>query len=456
MDTSRYFPVNSCETLAEDRGNEYYRSHIAALYKQCAGHHSRHLSIYNGDLGTRCYLPYRIATSQSFLLRFLPKRELPQDGTGSEQMDKARWQILEEALSFAEQVRHHCHASSRQQRVSFLEGELVGALTMKIVISTALLSLVNRFPSKDDTRSALKSDLERCKEQLLEFGMSHVIPLPPAECEILYGRAGYLKALSFVRRETLDQEFGKILARTLIGQIWNEGIRFSKQLKRPLPLMWEWHSSLYLGAAHGVTGILHALLDFPVELLQVDENALARVDQTLEQLDQYCFDSGNLVSSIPKSGNFRDKQDRLVQFCHGSPGHVLLLVQMFLTSQVRDGARHLKKANQIAESTIYPRGLLRKGVGLRHGVSGNAYCFLSIRDAELKESTEGKREHQANDWLRHAYTYANFALDNIDELENMPDRPYSLYEGLAGLVCFLLDLVGQKDGVQPRFPCYEL
>jgi lantibiotic modifying enzyme len=220
--------------------------------------------------------------------------------------------------------------------------------------------------------------------------------------------------------------------------------------------MWEWHSSLYLGAAHGVTGILHALLDFTVELLQVDERALTTIDQTLEQLNGFCFESGNLVSSLPKSGDFRDKKDRLVQFCHGSPGHVLLLVQMYVTSPTNHGAKHLNMAKQIAESTIFPRGLLRKGVGLCHGISGNAYCFLSVHNAELKESIEKTREHQHNDWLRHAYTYVNFALDNIDELKSIPDRPYSLYEGLAGLVCFLLDLVGQRDGTQSRFPCFEL
>jgi hypothetical protein len=459
MDTSRYYPVNRRETLAEDRGNDYYRSHIAALYQKCLGHQSRQLAIYIGDLGTRCYLPYHIATSQSFgldLLRFLPKQSLPQDGMESEQMEKARRQILEEALSFADQVRHHCHVSSRAQRVSLLEGELVGALTMKIVIITALLSLVDSFPTKGGIRSALKSDLESCKDELLQFGMSHVMPLPPAECEVLYGRAGFLKALSFVRRETIDPEFGTDLARNLIGQIWNEGKRFSKQLKCPIPLMWEWHSSLYLGAAHGVTGILHSLLDFPVELLQVDERALKTIDQTLEQLNGYCFESGNLVSSLPQSGDFKDKKDRLVQFCHGSPGHVLLLVQMFVASRTKYGAKHLTMAKQIVESTIFPRGILRKGVGLCHGISGNAYCFLSVHNAELKESTEGKREHQHNSWLRYAYTYANFALDNFDELEKIPDRPYSLFEGLAGLVCFLLDLVGQKDGAQSHFPCYEL
>lgn len=43
----------------------------------------------------------------------------------------------------------------------------------------------------------------------------------------------------------------------------------------------------------------------------------------------------------------------------------------------------------------------------------------------------------------------------MDELELNPDRPFSLFEGLAGLICLFLDLIDLKDGVEPRFPCFE-
>lgn len=38
------------------------------------------------------------------------------------------------------------------------------------------------------------------------------------------------------------------------------GTRYAAAGKFPCPLMYEWHDSLYLGAAHGVSGIMYILL----------------------------------------------------------------------------------------------------------------------------------------------------------------------------------------------------
>ena len=85
------------------------------------------------------------------------------------------------------------------------------------------------------------------------------------------------------------------------------------------------------------------------------------------------------------------------------------------------------------------RGILHKGVGLCHGISGNAYAFLSIgrHDASFQEKAE---------------YFADFALSHLDELEEIPDDPYSLYEGLAGLCSLAIDLGSPS---QARFPLYE-
>ena len=45
-----------------------------------------------------------------------------------------------------------------------------------------------------------------------------------------------------------------------------------------------------------------------------------------------------------------------------------------------------------------------------------------------------------------------FAIDNFDDLAPIPDRPYSLFEGMAGLVTLLLDL---QDPENAMFPCFE-
>ena len=60
-------------------------------------------------------------------------------------------------------------------------------------------------------------------------------------------------------------------------------------------------------------------------------------------------------------------------------------------------------------------------------------------------------EEDADHWLGLATGYANFALDHLEELENKPEHPYSLYDGVGGLICLLMSLV-EGHGT---FPCFE-
>ena len=55
-------------------------------------------------------------------------------------------------------------------------------------------------------------------------------------------------------------------------------------------------------------------------------------------------------------------------------------------------------------------------------------------------------------FLQMARNFASFAIDNLDALAPIPDRPYSLFEGMAGLVTLLLDL---QDPEKAMFPCFE-
>lgn len=84
------------------------------------------------------------------------------------------------------------------------------------------------------------------------------------------------------------------------------------------PLLYRWHDSAYLGAAHGTAGILHLMMQAgdpsPTELLG-----------TLDWLLRQRFPGGNLQSSLGSQG------DRLVQWCHGAPG---LVQPLLLAHQV--------------------------------------------------------------------------------------------------------------------------
>merc|ERR1711879_565555 len=66
-----------------------------------------------------------------------------------------------------------------------------------------------------------------------------------------------------------------------------------------------------------------------------------------------------------------------------------------------------------------------KGLGLCHGIPGNGYALLVLY-----------RETKNTVWLHRAQHFAATAADNREELEPLADRPYSLFEGTAGAVCF--------------------
>lgn len=77
--------------------------------------------------------------------------------------------------------------------------------------------------------------------------------------EMLNGHAGYLYALLFVGSlvpGTLDEG----LVEREVMTILDAGRRGSRHDSSPAPLMFTWHDKHYLGAAHGVAGILTVLL----------------------------------------------------------------------------------------------------------------------------------------------------------------------------------------------------
>lgn len=193
------------------------------------------------------------------------------------------------------------------------------------------------------------------------------------------------------------------------------------------------------------------MLDFQDALTSFDEDSMEYIEATTALLrENMCTESGNLASSLKSSGSAK-KSDVLVQWCHGAPGHVLLLTQMARKTQ---NETYLEVAKDLTASVIKPRGLLRKGVGLCHGISGNAFSFLSVSMAE--RDLYGDAHSDSSKWINATYEYANFALDHLSELETTPDRPFSLFEGVTGLSCLLLALLEGGKGPNSKFPLFEV
>lgn len=83
------------------------------------------------------------------------------------------------------------------------------------------------------------------------------------------------------------------------------------------PLMFEWYGEKYWGAAHGLAGIMHVLMD-----MELKPDELEDVRGTLKYMISNRFRSGN----YPVSEDDR-KSDALVHWCHGAPGMALTLVK---------------------------------------------------------------------------------------------------------------------------------
>lgn len=212
-----------------------------------------------------------------------------------------------------------------------------------------------------------------------------------------------------------------------------------------LGLLYAWHEKSYLGGAHGIAGILLMLFFCKAELLGAcdETNTSAVLNLAASALLRTIHPSGNFPCALG------DQTDALVQWCHGAPGFMPLLCHMAYNNDVVGSSPqsaslsldYVDLAKQACEC-IWDRGLLTKGVGLCHGISGNAYAFLTLYRYEKDES-----------YLNKARAFASFMMDSWEGLVNLPDRPASLYEGAAGAVCFMMDVIN-PDG--SRFPGFEL
>lgn len=118
---------------------------------------------------------------------------------------------------------------------------------------------------------------------------------------------------------------------------------------------------------------------------------------------------------------------------------------MFDTLKVFKGEEFVQAAID-AGDVVWNRGLLKR-VGICHGISGNAYVFLSLY------RLTGKPEY-----LYRAKAFACFLHDRCETLVSegvmhRGDRPYSLFEGIGGMALLFFDMT---EPSKARFPAYEL
>ena len=157
----------------------------------------------------------------------------------------------------------------------------------------------------------------------------------------------------------------------------------------------------------------------------------------------------------------------LVQFCHGSPGTLILLSTALKNNQLTQDhwCPEWDQTIYLGTQRIWEEGILSKGGSLCHGISGNGWPLLMLYDAFEYHSTDINAAKQsyiqrtgasalpstdisekltpdfflsrALAFLLHARETRpyNTAPAKTDKDYRMPDDPYSLFEGLSGNVC---------------------
>ncbi|KAI1798461.1 hypothetical protein LXA43DRAFT_32098 [Ganoderma leucocontextum] len=360
-------------------------------------------------------------------------------------------------------------------------------------------------------------------------------PIDDDGCEVLYGRAGLLYALLLLRGELVvtlsylaqagkakdkvvrDAEAlcgdaslkelvdGIVLRGELGARRYADELEESEKAKAP-PLMWKWHGSRYLGAAHGVAGILHMIIHAAPHIVEPHWDKVLRTVEWLIAIQdplgnwptnaphQMPHTSGDATtqSRLKDVGVDDEDDDALIQWCHGAAGFLMFFSALLRRAALSPSTCPLPaplRSAIVAATTrggelVYARGLLRKGVGLCHGVGGSVYALLAVSDMldsiPIPGSNSGvartpsTRSHgfplpggksrtpplpdltgENAYWLRHTLHLADLATGwramMQDGRMEIPDHAYSLYGGVAGMVCAWAEvwarLTNQKDGI---------
>ena len=285
-----------------------------------------------------------------------------------------------------------------------------------------------------------------------------------AELELLYGTTGYLYSLLFLKKYFLaiQQTTGvnnkftidvnPILDNTILeifqlllnsGIIYMNRYGWNKSLLFPFPVHSK-HSTFYLGAAHGLIGPIYMLLS-TIKIFNVLFNQEISYNSKTIKISQLLLENIKYIQSlqIKSTGNFpsdlegRDRGD-CVHFCHGCIG----AIPLFLLAEELYPNNNFKETAFLSNKCLWERGLLYKGNGVCHGMSGVIYALIKLYKFTKNEF-----------YLKEAIGICQGTFDPaVQKLvkgykdpqrlcRGIPDTPYSLMEGEGGCLVMYYDLV---------------
>ncbi|KAI4837727.1 7-helix-1 protein [Plasmodium brasilianum] len=365
------------------------------------------------------------------------------------------------------------HKYKGKNAISFLEGD-IGIYSLSSVVHYYL----ENETSVNNNIELLVNHMIDNKEELTSVN---------SECELLYGKCGYIYSFLFCKNIWMNSKYKNTILINLyriMNSIFDYGLLNGNTMFpiTSLSLYFEWHEQIYLGAAHGYAGIFFVLFklilffsnnlkDLCTAIIiqqndkkkyiynNIDENefensknhVVEKLNEyiqliykvTDEILTHYISKEYNIYSSIKKDKN-KKKNDTLIQWCHGNVGFIILLIELLKYNYVPTFFcnKYNKQFIERMGLLLWERGLLYKGFGLCHGISGNGMIFLY-----LYNYTNDKH------WYIKALKYALFSIKYFDKFYTVPDRPDSLFEGYAALVVFLIFLLKPH---LTYFPGYDI
>ncbi|KAA3681201.1 uncharacterized protein DEA37_0007844 [Paragonimus westermani] len=255
--------------------------------------------------------------------------------------------------------------------------------------------------------------------------------------EFFIGRAGYLAGLVALRSYTGEHILPDETVYSICDAIVQSGLRYTRSHRSSCPLMYAYYGTEYLGAGHGLAGILFALMLFP-SYFKANPTAEQLVRQSLLfMIGVTPAATGNLpaaMDEVDSSRRRRPDSDVLVHWCHGATGAILAYARAYILWK---DERYLTECYRCAD-VVWQRGLLKKGPGICHGVAGSGYVFL------LMYRLTGRPLY-----LHRASNFAYFMQTDVFRQARRPDCPYSLFEGLAGTACFYADFANPCSAAFP-------
>jgi lantibiotic modifying enzyme len=232
--------------------------------------------------------------------------------------------------------------------------------------------------------------------------------------ELFQGIAGRLIGCALLFSETNDErlrEHGNSLAKDLISTAQVRGT------------MDPWRDNHRLGLAHGRGGNLYALL------LWSQEARHAPPDWLLESLGKFARSGREQKHGAAWPTDERNERRYMNTWCNGAPGLILLWC---LAYRYYGETVFLETARSAAEYCINEPDPLVGNICC--GAAGVSYALLSLHAID-----------SGGPWRNHALRYATLAI------KGMMDSHYrlSLYRGLAGIVCLMLDMANPEEALQP-------